>query len=535
MIAPPGVPRGNHRCRVAPAVVLLILWVFVPGGAIGQNDPVEKAVGALKAGDPAKRMLAARALCELRDRQGVEALSAALAADPDPLVRGEIAECLYDIATGPADDERHLWVSTPALVAALSDPGVVVRFDAEHRLNLSWPAAFQPLVPLLDSENKDARRAAATLVNSGLSYLSGKRMVTQAEAGGFKRLSQDLDDPDARYRCTASFCLGLGYYRVDAPLKNAARAVHRDACAEADRWLAAERANTSAAYQQFATKYPRGLLAEEARRRADDPAYALLVTFQMGKGTQKRMEGYLKSHARSPYAAITREFREFLQAAEKSHGRAALQQCISAHPDSPVAVAATLSSPLLMLKDSKATVGVTISVGHLQRKGLLGGGLGSEEKAKQTLWSKLSQRLSAEGIPAALLEAPAASLPQGAPQYQLIVEYSEAAPAARVYPGAPTGLQAQAVANLAELMGGILSPSVEVHQRMRLIDARDDNYLFPTFDDLDSTLSLFDVVPLLTRNPADKRAALMRFLLTLPHVDLRDPQQREAADPRWFR
>jgi hypothetical protein len=513
-------------------VVLLILWVLVPGGVIAQNDTVEKAIGALKAGDPAKRMLAARRLCEFRDRRGVRALDAALTADPDPLVRGEIAQCLYDIATAPTDDERHLWVSTPALVAALSDPGVVVRFDAEYerRFNLSAPAAFQPLVPLLDSENKDARRAAAVLVNSAVSYLSGKFMVTQAMAGGFKRLSQDLDDPDARYRCTASFCLGFGYYSVDPQLKNAARAVKRGACAEAERWLAAERANTSAAYQQFATKYPQGLLAEEARRRAGDPAYALLVTFQMGKyGAQKRMEGYLKSHARGPYAAFTREFLEFQQAAERSRGRVALEQCISAHPESPVAVAARLSSPLLMLKDSKGTVGVTISVGHLQKRGLLGGGLGSEEKAKQTLWSKLSQRLSAEGIPAALLEGPAASLAQGAPQYQLIVEYSEAPMAARVYPGAPTGLQAQAVANLTELLGGILRPSVEVDQWMTLIDARDDSCLFPSFRDLDSTLSLFDVVPLLARNPADKRAALMRLLLTLPHVDLRDPQQRDAA------
>jgi hypothetical protein len=515
-------------------VVLLILWVFVPGGAIAQNDAVEKAIGALKAGDPAKRMLAARQLCEFLDPRGVNALNAAIGADPDPLVRGEIADCLWHIVAGTrTDDERHLWVSIPALVAALGDPDAVVRSEAEDALRWSGPAVIGALVPLLDSENKDARRAAASLVNSAASEISEKFMVTQAMAGGFKRLSQDLDDPDARYRCTASFCLGFGYYSVDPPLKNAARAVKRAACAEAERWLAAERANTSAAYQQFATKYPRGLLAEEARRRAGDPAYALLVTFQMGKyGAQKRMEGYLKSHARSPYAAFTHEFLEFLQAAEKSHGRAALQQCISAHPDSPVAVAARLSSPLLMLKDSKGTVGVTISVGHLQKKGLLGGGLGSEEKAKQTLWSKLSQQLSAEGIPAALLEGPAASLPQGAPQYQLIVEYSEAPPAARAYPGGPdsaTGLHAQAVANLTGLLAGILRPSVEVHQWMRLIDARDDSCLFPSFRDLDSTLSLFDVVPLLARNPADKRAALMRLLLTLPHVDLRDPQQRDAA------
>jgi hypothetical protein len=108
----------------------------------------------------------------------------------------------------------------------------------------------------------------------------------------------------------------------------------------------------------------------------------------------------------------------------------------------------------------------------------------------------------------------------------LLTWLGEAAP--RGYASGPdttSVLQAEAAANLA----GIFSRNVAVHQQMTLIDARDATFLFPKFYDLNSTTSLFKVLPLLSHDPADKRSALMRFLLTLPHVDLRDPDQRDAA------
>jgi len=536
MIASPGVRAGNRCCRVLHAVALFGLWVLVPALAIAQNNAVEKSIGALKAGDPSKRMLAARSLRDFRDSRGVEALNAALTADPDPLVRSEIADALNWIAcsypVNLPDRDLMLAGSIRPLVAALGDSDVVVSSSAEKALRRSGPTVIEELVPLLDNERKAVRLAAVGIIISALANFNGKRRVTQAQAGGFSRLSQDLNDTDARIRCKVSSCLGFGYYKVDPSLKAAARAVKRDACAEAKKWNSATRANTSAAYQEFESRYPKGFLAEEARWLASDPAYAFLITFQTiigGEGDeQERIEGFLRSHGGSPYAALARDYVEFLKAERGHNPTAALQRYRSAHSDSPFAVAARLLSPLLWLKGSQGTLGVVISVAHLENKGLLRGGVGSKEKVTQKLWSKLSQRLSAEGISASLLETPGVNPVEGAPQYQLVVEYSEGAAPSYAYAGSPD-LASQLHAAAAQNLADIFSQNVINYYEMKLIDVHDGSVLFPKFYDLDSTISLYDVLPLLSQDPADKLSALMRFLLTLPHVDLHDPQQRDAA------
>jgi hypothetical protein len=441
------------------------------------------------------------------------------------------------------------------------------------------PLIVATLRPMLDDERQYVRVTALSLVNGTLSEFSGRWRLTQAEAGGLARLARDLQDPDPFVRYEVGWVMRWGYLQVDKGLRAAGEAAYRQARTEIHQWEEAEEANTSSAYEHFAAAYPGGKLAEEARRRIDDPAYAFLVYVKnqvdpllwpgsnhpltitvTGKDAQRRteqaMEGYRQSFPSSPYAALAKDFAEFMAAnrgvwkgfMNRAHWEAfsTLEQFVSAHPDSPLIVAAIRMSPLLMMKQAGGTVPVAIQFGNLEK----GRSITNPQQVKDKVWTKIHDELAAEGIPSVLVGAQGQQ-PSPMSPYRLTGTYSESM---QGYIYTTPGMRGSMVqhygsrpepdpvrVNLTSVSDGRDLFAAESALDAKIVFPEGtimlpDGTIVPRGISLDGAIVLshhtngdFAILPLLNQDPADKRSALVRFLLTLPHVDLTDAGQRQAA------
>ena len=109
--------------------------------------------------DDEVRAKSATALGRLGDRRAVGPLLDRMLADPAPFVRARIANALGQFGGGEVTDR---------LVHALGDPAWWVRVRSVEALERIGPAAEQPLVVALDSEDAEIRqRAAVTLERMG--------------------------------------------------------------------------------------------------------------------------------------------------------------------------------------------------------------------------------------------------------------------------------------------------------------------------------------------------------------------------------
>jgi len=167
------------------------------------------------------------------------------------------------------------------------------------------------------------------------------------------------------------------------------------------RWSSATTQNTRYNYEKFIKAYPNSEFVKEARKRIDDPDYAFLTTCQIG--TRKALDGYLISYPFSDYASMVSAYAEFLKETKRNDLKS-YKQFIVQHPNSPFATEAKIATPLLWLKEKGEKVGFVVNIKKLIFKGILGGGQGDLEKARQRVYKRLKTELEQEGAHSVLLD-----------------------------------------------------------------------------------------------------------------------------------
>jgi hypothetical protein len=517
--------RSLARLVLVCAIALLAVPAGQSQGDQIQDEALARLVGVLKNGDMTQRALAARALRGFAVRASLEALITALS-DPVPQVRAEAIASLQPVVESAFTAEDFVSRALPSL----ADSSPMVRDLARDLLvwSCKWSRDTpEDLIRALDDDTQAIRVASAENIASCLSdktitvgrktaMVLGDRIGRRAYAG----LSSDLDDKDARVRCKVARALS-GWLIPANDTRERAKNVQKAACREVEQWGSAENANTTAAYEEFARKYADSSLAQEARRRAADAVQAFLVACHLG--SRKALEGFLKSHPNSDNRGFAADYVDLLEATEKGDLET-LTGFVSSHPNSPFLPAAALLSPLLVLKQAGGTVEVVIDVKHLENRGLLGGRVGTKAEARDKVWEGVAKQLSAQGVPSVLLDT-AAGQKHGGAGYRLLVEYSESPKSPTPNYGSPdlaSVLRAEAVRNL----NSIFFKDVEKTTTMVVEDARDSINMLGRFSSLSQVLPLATATRLL---PVNGSNALTRFLLTLPHVDLMDPQQLADA------
>jgi hypothetical protein len=193
---------------------------------------------------------------------------------------------------------------------------------------------------------------------------------------------------------------------------------------------------------------------------------------------------------------------------------------LSTRRDNPFVTAAIASIPMLWLKETGASVGVKIVVGHLEYKGLLGGRTGTEETVRPKIWQSLEDQFKAEGIRAVLLDqGEKANAKQGI-NHLVILNYSEE-PA--------RGEQYTPLGETVQILGDILSKSVSQITKYSVIKLDTGTTLYSDVSSLLSSSGVANTPQLLPRLRGE-RSDVVTFVLTMGDKNLLDPKQRQAAE-----
>lgn len=180
--------------------------------------------------------------------------------------------------------------------------------------------------------------------------------------------------------------------------------------------------NTRAAYEKVIRRTSDPEVSAEAGRRLADPVYAFLMSWY--QGDERFIREFRSLHPDSNLTPVASEYLQFLK---ETRSLKQASRFVASQPQNPFTPLARAVFPLLWLEEQGQPVGVTITIGDLLNKGLLGGSNKQDKvlaRARDKVRIYLRDRVSA-----VFFDTPDAV--EGRPDIALVinVHYSETRPA----------------------------------------------------------------------------------------------------------